>query len=52
MSFTIDIPEESSFSCKRKPKDVTTQMKVLDESVQMVLFVLVLKRVHFHANET
>ena len=35
-----------------KPKDVTTQMKVLDEYILMVLFVLLLKRVYFLVNET
>ena len=35
-----------------KLKGVTTQMKALDEYFLMVLFVLVLKRVHFIANET
>ena len=35
-----------------KPKGVTTQMKVLDEYILMVLFVLLLKRVHFLTNET
>ena len=30
-----------------KPKGVTTQMKALDEYILMVLFVLLLKRVHF-----
>ena len=35
-----------------KPKSVTTQMKALDEYILMVLFVLLLKRVHFLANET
>ena len=35
-----------------KPKGVTTQMKALDEHILMVLFVLLLKRIHFHANET
>ena len=35
-----------------KPKGVTTQMKALDEYIAMVLFVLLLKRVHFLANET
>ena len=30
-----------------KPKGVTTQMKALDEYFLMVLFVLLLKRVHF-----
>ena len=34
------------------PKGVTTQMKVLDEYILMVLFVLLLKRVHFLVNET
>ena len=29
-----------------KPKGVTTQMKALDEYIVMVLFVLLLKRVH------
>ena len=33
-----------------KPKGVTTQMKALDEYLLMVLFVLLLKRVHFLAN--
>ena len=40
--------EESSFSCKR----VTTQMKALDEYIPIVLLILLLKRVHFLANET
>ena len=35
-----------------KPKGVTTQMKALDEYILMVLFVLVLKRVHDLTNET
>ena len=35
-----------------KPKGVTTQMKALDEYILMVLFVLLLKKVHFLANET
>ena len=35
-----------------KPKGVTTQMKALDEYFLMVLFVLLLKRVHFLTNET
>ena len=35
-----------------KPKGVTTQMKALDEYFLMVLFVLLLKRVHFLVNET
>ena len=35
-----------------KPKGVTTQMKALDEFFLMVLFVLVLKRVHFLVNQT
>ena len=34
------------------PEFVTTQMKALDEYILTVLFVLVLKRVHFLANET
>ena len=33
-----------------KPKGVTTQMKALDEYILMVLFVLLLKRVHFLVN--
>ena len=33
--------------CQTKPKGVTTQMKALDEYILMVLFVLLLKRVHF-----
>ena len=35
-----------------KPKGVTTQMKALGEYILMVLFVLLLKRVHFAVNET
>ena len=35
-----------------KPKGVTTHMKALDEYILMVLFVLLLKRVHFLASET
>ena len=33
-----------------KPKSVTTQMKALDGYNQMVLFVLILKRIHFLSN--
>ena len=32
-----------------KPKGVTTQMKALDEYILMVVFVLLLKRVHYLA---
>ena len=39
-------------NCQTKPKGVTTQMKALDECILMVLFVLLLKRVHFLVNET
>ena len=35
-----------------KPYGVTTQMEALDEYILMVLFVLLLKRVHFLVNET
>ena len=35
-----------------KPKGVSTQMKALDEYFLMVLFVLLLKRVHFLVNQT
>ena len=35
-----------------KPKGVTTQMKTLSEYILMVLFVLLMKRVCFLANET
>ena len=35
-----------------EPKGVTTQMKAVIEYILMVLFVLLLKRVHFLANET
>ena len=35
-----------------KPKGVTTQMKALDEYILMVLFVSLLKRVHFLVSET
>ena len=35
-----------------KPKGVTTQMKALDEYILMVLFVLLLQRVHFLVNKT
>ena len=35
-----------------KPKGVTTHMKALDEYILMVLFEILLKRVHFLANET
>ena len=31
-----------------KPKGVTTQMKALDEYILMVLFVLLLERVHYN----
>ena len=44
--------EEISFSYKRNLKGETTQVKTLDEYILMVLFVLVLKRVHFLVNET
>ena len=37
---------------KSSPEGVTTQMKALDEYILMVLFVLLLKRVHFLVNET
>ena len=37
------ITEESLFSCKPK----ATQMKALNEYILMVLFVLLLKRIHF-----
>ena len=33
-----------------KPESVTTQMKALDGYNQMVLFVLILKRIHFLSN--
>ena len=36
-------------NCQMKPKCVTTQMKALAEYILMVLFVLLLKTVHFHA---
>ena len=39
------------FPCKRNRK-VTTQTKALNEYMLMVLFVLLLKRCHFLANET
>ena len=35
-----------------KPKGVTSQMKALGEYILMVLFVLLLKRVHFLVNKT
>ena len=35
-----------------KPKGVTTHMKALNEYILMVLFVLVLTRVHFLVNTT
>ena len=35
-----------------KPKGVTIQVKALDEYVLMVMFVLLLKRVHFLAGVT
>ena len=34
-----------------KPKGVTTQMKALDKYILMVLFVLLLKGVHFLVKE-
>ena len=34
------------------PKGVTTQMKALNKYILMVLFVLLLKRVHFLVNQT
>ena len=48
------ITEEISFAkrMQTKPKGVTIQMKALDESILMVLFVLLLKRVHFLVKET
>ena len=51
------ITEETSFSRKRNLKYVSTQMKALDEYIQeshilMVLFALLLKRVHFLVEET
>ena len=33
-------------NCSTKPKGVTTQMKVIDEYFLMVVFVLLLNRVH------
>ena len=39
-------------NCPMKPKGVTTQMKALDVYILMVLFVLLLKRVHNLTNET
>ena len=33
-----------------KPKGVTTQMKTLDEYILMVVFMLLLNRVHIFAN--
>ena len=39
-------------NCQTKPKGVTIHLKALDEYLLMVLFVIILKRVHFHANET
>ena len=35
-----------------KPKYVTTQTKALDEYILKVLFVLLLKKVHFLVGET
>ena len=43
---------ENVLNCLTKPKGMTTQMKALDEYILMVLFVLLLKRVHFLTNET
>ena len=46
------ITDNITFPCKRNPKGLTTQMKALDEYILMVLFVLLLKRVHFLVNQT
>ena len=40
------------YSCPTQSKDVTIEMKALNEYILMVLFVLLLKRVHFLVNET
>ena len=47
----VCVSTEESFLVT-KPKGASTQMKALDEYILMVLFVLLLKRVHFLANET
>ena len=38
-----------SRTVKKKPKGVTTQMKALDENILMVVFMLLLNRVHVFA---
>ena len=46
-----DVTEEFNF-LQTKPKGVTIQRKALDKYILIVLFVLLLKRVQFLANET
>ena len=53
---TLSLPNanltKSSKLLNPEHKGVTTQMKALDEFILMVLFVLLLKIVHFITNDT
>ena len=51
LKLAMTLPNLSDPSDKNL-KVVTTQMKALDEYILMVLFVLLLKTVHFLVNET
>ena len=52
MSTTLCVITEEFPFFQMKPKYVTTQIKALHEYILMVVFVLLLKTVHFLLNET